>query len=50
MYEHMKICLKYIFKMPHGANTIINKKMGLGPIIKIKIFCKKVSFPNPTQK
>ena len=31
MHENMKICLKYMFKMPHGANTIINKQNGTKP-------------------
>ena len=31
MHEHYKICLKYMFKMPHGANININKQNGTKP-------------------
>ena len=31
MHENTKICLKYMFKMPHRANIIINKQNGTKP-------------------
>ena len=50
MHENTKICLKYMFKMRHGANININKQNGTKPNQQNRKKLQEIKISQPKTK